>query len=140
VITENIVKSAKEYVLKIRKLKIRRRLLEKYDLNWLKIVCNKLTLLLRLPIFLFRFIFNAVLFFVIDTVTRKKIKDKGFWSTFYLVLGIILFPIFYLIEFFAVSWLIPGILLKLAFLFAIPFAGKIAFLWYILFRKTVGRL
>jgi hypothetical protein len=44
-----------------------------------------------------------------------------------------------LIEFFAVSWLIPGIWLKLAFLVALPFAGKLAFLWYILFRKTVGR-
>jgi hypothetical protein len=50
-----------------------------------------------------------------------------------------LFPIFYLIEFFAVSWLIPGVWLKIAFLVAMPFAGKAAFLWYILFRKTIGR-
>lgn len=139
-ITENIVKSAKEYVSKIRKLKIRSWLLEKSDLNWLKIVFSKLVLIIGLPIFLFGFIFNAAPFFIIDTVTRKKIKDKGFWSTFFLVLGIILFPIFYLIEFFAVSWLITGFWLKLAFLFAMPFAGKLAFLWYILFRKTVGRI
>ena len=139
-IAEDIVKSAKNYVSRIKKLKLRSWLLEKSDLNWLKIVINKLILLLGFPVFLFGFIFNAVPFFIIDSVTRKKIKDKGFWSTFYLVLGIILFPIFYLIEFFAVSWLIPGIWLKLAFLFAMPFAGKIAFLWYILFRKTVGRI
>lgn len=139
-ITENIVKSAKEYVSKIRKLKIRGWLLEKPELNWLKIVFNKLVLIIGLPIFLLGFIFNAAPFFIIDTVTRKKIKDKGFWSTFFLVLGIILFPIFYLIEFFAVSWLIPGFWLKLAFLIAMPFAGKLAFLWYILFRKTVGRI
>ena len=139
-ITENIVKSAKEYVSKIRKLKIRGWLLEKPELNWLKIVFNKLVLIIGLPIFLFGFIFNAAPFFIIDTVTRKKVKDKGFWSTFFLVLGIILFPIFYLIEFFAVSWLIPGFWLKLAFLIAMPFAGKLAFLWYILFRKTVGRI
>ena len=139
-ITENIVKSAKEYVSKIRKLKIRGWLLEKPELNWLKIVFNKLILIIGLPIFLLGFIFNAAPFFIIDTVTRKKIKDKGFWSTFFLVLGIILFPIFYLIEFFAVSWLIPGFWLKPAFLFALPFAGKLAFLWYILFRKTVGRI
>ncbi len=98
-ITEDIVKSAKNYVSKIKKLKLRSWLLEKSDLNWLKIVLNKLILLLGFPIFLFGFIFNAAPFFIIDSVTRKKIKDKGFWSTFYLVLGIILFPIFYLIEF-----------------------------------------
>lgn len=136
----NITDSTKQYVSGIRKLKIRSWLLEKPDLNWVKIGFNKLILLLGLPIFLFGFVFNAAPFFIIDTITRKKIKDKGFWSTFYLSLGIILFPIFYLIEFFAVSWLITGIWLKLAFLFAMPFAGKIAFLWYILFRKTIGRI
>jgi 1-acyl-sn-glycerol-3-phosphate acyltransferase len=138
--TEVIVKSVKEYISKIKEFKIRSWLLEKSELNWLKIALNKLILLLGLPIFLFGFIFNAAPFFIIDTITRKKIKDKGFWSTFYLVLGIVLFPIFYLIEFFAVSWLIPGFWLKLTFLFAMPFAGKIAFLWYILFRKTIGRI
>jgi hypothetical protein len=139
-IIESIAKSAKNYTSKIKKLKIRSWLLEKSDLNWLKIGFNKLILLMGLPIFLFGFIFNAAPFFIIDTITRKKIRDKGFWSTFFLSLGIILFPIFYLIEFFAVSWLIPGIWLKLAFLFSMPFAGKLAFLWYILFRKTVGRI
>ncbi|GAB1453780.1 hypothetical protein MASR2M47_38360 [Draconibacterium sp.] len=139
-VIENIVDSVKNYDSKIKKLKIRSRLLEKSDLNWLKIGFNILILLLGLPIFLFGFIFNAAPFFIIDTITRKKIKDKGFWSTFFLSLGIILFPIFYLLEFFAVSWLIPGVWLKLAFLLAMPFAGKIAFRWYILFRKTVGRI
>jgi 1-acyl-sn-glycerol-3-phosphate acyltransferase len=137
---ENIVDSVKNYDSKIKKLKIRSWLLEKSDLNWLKIGFNKLILLLGLPIFMFGFIFNAAPFFIIDTITRKKIRDKGFWSTFFLSLGIVLFPIFYLLEFFAVSWLIPGVWLKLAFLLAMPFAGKIAFRWYILFRKTVGRI
>ncbi len=139
-LTESIVELVKEHISKIKKLKIRSWLLEKSDLNWLKIGFNKLILLLGLPIFLFGFIFNSAPFFIIDTITRKKIKDKGFWSTFFLSLGIILFPIFYLIEFFAVSWLIPEIWLKLTVLVAMPFAGKIAFLWYILFRKTIGRI
>ena len=137
---ESVAESANKYVSKIKKIKIRCWLLENPKMNLLKIGFNKLVLLLGLPIFLFGFIFNAAPFFIIDTITRKKIKDKGFWSTFFLSLGIILFPIFYLIEFFAVSWLIPGIWLKLAFFLAMPFAGKIAFLWYILFRKTVGRI
>jgi len=45
-----------------------------------------------------------------------------------------------LIEFFAVSWLIPGFWLKTAFIISLPITGKVAFLWYILFRKTLGRV
>jgi hypothetical protein len=137
--TAKLVRQINEYVSKIKKLKIRNWLVEKPHQNLAKIAFNKLILILGLPLFLFGFIFNAIPFFTIDTITRKKIKDKGFWSTFFLALGIILFPIFYLIEFFAVSWLIPGIWLKLAFIVAMPLTGKGAFLWYILFRKTLGR-
>lgn len=138
-ITEKLVNEVNEYVLKIRKIKIRSWLLEKSYRNLATIGLDNLILIAGLPVFLFGFIFNAIPFFLIDTFTRKKIKDIAFWSTFFLVLGIILFPIFYLLEFFAVSWLIPGIWLKLAFIVALPFAGKLAFLWYILFRKTIGR-
>lgn len=137
--TEKLVQDVNNYATKIKKLKIRNWLIENPNLNLLKIGLNKLILILGLPIFLFGLIFNAIPFFAIDRITRKKIKDKGFWSTFFLVLGIIVFPIFYLIEFLAVSWLIPGIWLKLVFLVSMPIAGKVAFLWYILFRKTVGR-
>jgi len=137
--TAKLVKQGNEYVAKIKKFKIRSWLVENPQWNLAKIALNKLILIVGLPVFLFGFIFNAIPFFTIDTITRKKIKDKGFWSTFFLALGIILFPIFYLIEFFAVSWLIPGIWLKLAFLVAMPLTGKVAFLWYILFRKTLGR-
>jgi 1-acyl-sn-glycerol-3-phosphate acyltransferase len=138
--TEKLVQDVNNYVAKIKKLKIRNWLIENPNLNLLNIGLNKLILILGLPIFLFGFIFNAIPFVTIDAITRKKIKDKGFWSTFFLVLGIIVFPNFYLIEFFAVSWLIPGFWLKLVFLVAMPLAGKVAFLWYILFRKTVGRV
>jgi len=137
--TEKLVKQVNEYVSKIKKLKLRNWLLEKHHLNLFKTGVNNLILIAGLPVFLFGFIFNAIPFFTIDIITRKKIKDKGFWSTFFLALGIILFPIFYAIEFFAISWIIPGIWIKLAFLVAMPITGKVAFLWYIFFRKTVGR-
>jgi len=54
------------------------------------------------------------------------------------VSGIIVFPLFYLIELFAVSWLIPGIWLKITVLFLMPLTGKLAFKWYIVLRKTTG--
>jgi hypothetical protein len=55
------------------------------------------------------------------------------------VAGIVLFPVFYLLELLAVAWFIPGFWLKIAFLASLPFAGKIAFNWYVLLRKTIGR-
>jgi hypothetical protein len=104
------------------------------------IALNKLILLLGLPVFLYGFILNAIPFFTIDTIARKKVKDITFWSSFFLGLGIILFPIIYLIELLALAWLIPGLWLKLAFIISLPIAGKLAFKWYILMLKTIGRV
>ena len=138
-VIEKIINDTNNYISKLKKLKLRSWLLENPKFNWLSLGLNKIILLLGLPVFLFGFIFNVIPFVVIDKITRKKIKDIGFWSTFFLVLGLILFPVFYVIEFFAVSWMIPELWQKLLFLATLPFAGKLAFLWYILFRKTVGR-
>jgi hypothetical protein len=85
------------------------------------------------------FVFNAIPFFTIDKLVRAKIKDVAFWSTFSLLLGILLFPIVYILELWAVSGLIPFIWLQILFFISLPFIGKFAFNWYILFRKTWGR-
>ncbi len=137
-LAKSIVNEANDYISKIKKLKLRNWLLEKPDYNLMRLIINSLILIAGLPFFLFGFIFNALPFFIIDKITEKKLKDITFRSSFYLVLGILLFPVFYMIEFIAVSWLIPGFWLKLVFLVSLPFAGKVAFRWYILFRKTVG--
>ncbi len=105
----------------------------------LTVIFNLLLLLAGLPLFIYGFLFNFIPFFLIDRIVRKKVKDSSFWSTFFLVPGLVLFPLFYLIEFLAVAGLIPGVLLKIAFIVSLPFAGKLAFKWYILLRKTIGR-
>ena len=137
--TEQLVKQTKTFIHKIKKYKLRSWLVEKPNNNLLMIVLNKIVLLLGLPFFLYGFVLNAFPFFLIDIPVRKKVKDLAFWSTFFLVPGIVLFPVFYLLELWALSWLIPGIWLKIAFLISLPFAGKLAFNWYILLRKTIGR-
>ena len=135
-----IVELANEYESTIKRIKIRCWLANNPYLNFFKIIRNVLILFVGSPVFIFGFIFNAIPFFSIDTLVRKKIKDIAFWSTFSLVVGLLLFPIVYVLELMAVSWLIPGIWLKLAFIVSLPFAGKIAFKWYILLRKTIGRV
>ncbi|MDD4756824.1 MAG: hypothetical protein PHG29_12150, partial [Prolixibacteraceae bacterium] len=137
--TEELVNETNIFYDTIKKMRLRGWLLE--DKQHLKgALFNILILIAGFPLFLFGFIFNAVPFFLTDKIVRKKVKDESFWSTFFLGAGIILFPLFYMIEFFALSWLISGLWIKLAFLIAMPFAGKLAFKWYIVYRKTSGRL
>ena len=136
---KELVEKSGRYKRLIKKHHLRSWLVEKPENNTIKIVINKLIMLVSLPIFIFGFVFNAIPFFGIDTLIRKKVKDFAFWSTFFLVLGLIVFPIFYLIELAIVSSLLPGIWLKLAFLISLPFAGKLAFRWYIILLKTIGR-
>ena len=136
---ENLSAEVKNYNRLVKSKGLRNWLVENPEYNFWKLGLNKLVLFLGLPVFLFGFIFNAIPFFVIDTITRKKLKDFAFWSTFYLSLSLILFPLVYLLELWAVSSLLPGIELKLLFVACLPLAGKLAFRWYILFRKTWGR-
>ncbi len=138
-VTEKVIEKAKAFNSFLHHKKLRTWLIEDPRNNLLKIGLNLLILLVGLPVFIYGFLFNAIPFFAIDTINRKKIKDRAFWSTFALGLGLVVFPIVYLFELLAVASLLPGIWLKLAFLASLPFAGKLAFKWYILFRKTAGR-
>lgn len=134
-----LIETVKKYSWLLKKHHLRNWLVGNPKHNFWKIARNKLILIVGLPLFVYGFVLNAVPFFTIDILVRKKIKDVAFWSTFSLLLGLILFPLVYLIELWALSGLLPGPWLKLVFLFSLPFIGKLAFFWYILFRKTSGR-
>lgn len=137
--TAELVNAVNQFHSTLNRIKIHSWLLENPYNNFLKFLLNQLILLLGLPIFVFGFMFNAVPFFGIDAAVRIEVKDKAFWSTFFLVLGLVVFPLIYAAELIAVSGFLPGIWLKLLFLISLPLSGKIAFNWFILFRKTVGR-
>lgn len=137
--TKELISQLKEYLENLKKYKLRSWVVEKRKGNFLKIIGSLLLLLLGLPVFIYGFLLNAIPFFTIDRLIRKKVKDWTFWSSFFLVAGILLFPFVYLIEFFAFGWLLPSFWLKLLFLVSMPLAGKLAFKWYILLRKITGR-
>src|SRR5690606_28571820 len=99
---------------------------------------NLLLLLTGLPLFIYGFLFNALPFYFIDRFIRNKVKDKSFWSSFFLVTGITLFPVYYLIILIPLTFIISNFWISVLIIFSLPFAGKIAFNWYILFRKTSG--
>lgn len=138
--TEKLILQLKEYQRKIKEQKLRSWVIENKKNNFLKIVGSGLLLLIGLPVFIYGFLLNAIPFFTIDGLIRRKVKDWTFWSSFFLVAGIILFPVVYLLELIALGWLLPSVWLKLLFLISLPFTGKIAFNWYILLRKITGRI
>ncbi len=137
--TEKLAELADNYTGTLKNFKLRNWLINNNKNQFPGILINLLLLLTGFPLFIYGFIFNAIPFFLIDRIIRKKVKDKSFWSTFFFVPGLILFPAFYLLQLLAVSWLISGLWLKIFFLASLPFTGKIAFNWYILLRKTIGR-
>ncbi len=138
-ILSELIQQTKSFNTLVRKHKLRSWLVEKPENNLFIIMGNKLFLLLLLPAFLCGFLFNAIPFFTTDILIRKKIKDRAFWSTFSLGSGIVFFPIVYLLQLWAVSFILPNIWLMLLVLIAMPISGKIAFRWYILGLKTWGR-
>lgn len=135
---ENIVSEVRNYLAALKKHKLRSWVVENRKTNFIKTVGIKILLIIGLPVFLYGFLLNAIPFFTIDRLIRKKVKDWTFWSSFFLVSGILLFPLVYIFEFLSLAWLIPGIRLKFLFFLSMPFAGKLAFKWYILFRKFAG--
>ena len=106
----------------------------------MKLASGLLLLVAGFPLFVYGFIFNALPFFIIDRTIRSRVKDITFWSTFFLLSGIILFPLYYLILLAVLSPLLTGFWIKLLFLVSLPLTGKVAFNWYLLMRKTIRRL
>lgn len=137
--TEQFVETARTYGQLLKKHRLKSRLLLN-DFNYLpRLLGQALLLTAGFPIFLFGLLFNGLPFFSIDWFVRTKIKDRAFWSSVILVLALILFPLFYLLELWAVAPWIPG-WWRLVFVASLPFAGKLAFNWYILWRKAMGTL
>ncbi len=90
--------------------------------------------LICLPVFFFGLLFNAIPYFVPRLFFTRKLKDKAFVSSFNFALGLVLFPLFYLIEF-GLTWTFSGSLAaSLVTLVLMPFAGKLAFNLLLLYK------
>ncbi len=144
-------KNSKDRILKLNELCVKFNN-ELKDLNFrIKDISRKpdkisvlllkcLALFLTLPVFIFGFLFNILPFFS-PVFTRKAIKIKfpGFFSSVHYVVGLLTFPLFYLLEIiivlciFTLPWWIGFFLIPVFY-----FSGKFAFYgWYKVFRKII---
>jgi len=137
---EKLFTAVRSYYSKLDEFQIRSWLIENPFLNLTKIIFNNILMLLTLPLFLAGFILNGIPFLAITYFNKKKVSDVAFWSSFSLVLGIILFPLYYILFFLIFGWFIPGgFWVNLGLFLAAPFLLKLSFKWVVLFLKTVGR-
>jgi 1-acyl-sn-glycerol-3-phosphate acyltransferase len=154
-IAENLVKMEVEEPEKVEKLdkicanyrelkaetKLTTATIEK-PFNLFTLIAQKLLLLVTLPLFATGFLLNFIPFFLPGIIRKKMgVKYDGFFSSFDFVLGIIAFPIFYLIQtilfavFTSFAWWIVLIFAVLQFIL-----GKMAFCWTKSTKKYVNKL
>jgi 1-acyl-sn-glycerol-3-phosphate acyltransferase len=95
--------------------------------SFLHLILQSIAALLSLPIFVVGFVFNFIPYFIPRLFITNKLKDNAFISTFNFAVGLVLFPVFYLIESGLILVLSGSVLAAITSLICMPFAGKIAF-------------
>jgi hypothetical protein len=83
--------------------------------------------LLTLPLFIVGFVFNALPFFIPRLFITNKLKDKAFISSFNFAVGLVLFPVFYLVESGLILIFSGSVTAALMSLIFMPFIGKFAY-------------
>ncbi len=127
-IFEQIIKQTGNYFSEIGKAGIMDgQLNQAIKASFPKLLVQFIGALLSLPVFIFGFLFNAIPFYIPRLFLTRKVKDPAFLSTFNFAAGLILFPLFYLIEA-CLVFLFSGSLMMALMVFALePFAGKYAY-------------
>jgi len=106
----------------------------KYSYNW----SDGLTLIWTFPIFVLGFVLNFLPFFIPEFIRKDilKVKDIGFFSSLHFGLGMLTFPIFYILQTLVFSWISSvAWWWLLLFLLSQYTLGKGALRWYKTFTK-----
>ncbi len=103
---------------------------------------NSLLLTISFPFALVGFVLNAVPFFAPEWIRKlMKVEFEGFFSSIQFVLGLILFPIFYLAQSFLICNLLSVTLLYTPFLLVTHLiSGILYFKYYSTFKCTIASI
>jgi len=94
--------------------------------SWINFWGSLVAAILSMPIFVLGFIFNAVPFYFPRKILRRKVKNITFLSTFNFGAGLVIFPLFYLIEAALLLALTHSWIISIPAFILMPFAGKFA--------------
>ncbi len=102
--------------------------------KWSFIFIKLIGAVCTLPLFAFGFAFNAIPFIIPRTILHRKVKNITFLSTFNFVVGLVAFPLFYLIAAFLIFKLVDSVPIASMALITMPFVGKIAYQLFVFYR------
>jgi len=127
----------KEYQSGLKKARLRDWVLGRGKYTWAELILSSLIKLALFPVFIFGFVNNYLPYWFTERRT-KNIKDPQFHSSFKFVIGMIAFPVWYLV--------IAGILvftslllwLKLLYILLLPVTGLFAFHYFIRMKKFMA--
>jgi 1-acyl-sn-glycerol-3-phosphate acyltransferase len=124
----------KKYLDGVTELGLRDWLFKKNRYSYLILLPLSLGLLITFPFFLYGLI-NNIIPYRIPLLVTKKFKDPQFHSTVKFIVGLVIFPIWYLILF-IIAWIFvePG-WIKWIYLVSLLPAGLFAHVWFIWLKK-----
>ncbi len=93
--------------------------------------------LISLPVFAIGFLFNILPYYIPRTMVMRKVKDKAFISSFNFVLGLIIYPFYYLILYFVVLQPRYPMRISLIFIILLPFLGKAAYALFQFYKSVI---
>jgi 1-acyl-sn-glycerol-3-phosphate acyltransferase len=127
-----------DYQLALKQLGLRDWVLRKEKYSLLRLLLDALLKLIALPVFIAGFINNFVPYRFTES-KEKQIKDSQFRSSFKFVIGMIVFPIWYLVFGGLICFLPVPAWTKLVYILLLPATGLLAFHYYIGLKKLKSR-
>ena len=124
----------REYMEGVDKFRMRDWVFSRPSYSLPVLILADLGMLLMLPVFLYGAITNYFPYWLPAKISGK-LKDLQFHSTVKFVLGMLLFPVYYLILFIPVWIFAEPAWIKWAFLGSLPLTGLFAHTWFLWFKK-----
>ena len=128
-----------DYQESVRKEGLRDWVIRKQPFSMPGMILSVFIKLLLLPVFLFGFLNNWLPYWFTGSRV-KNIKDTQFHSSFKYVIGMIAFPIWYLILAVTAAFLGAPAWAVLLYVLLLPVTGLAAFHYYISFRKLLAKI
>jgi hypothetical protein len=136
---ETLEEKVKEYDKGLKKHHLRDWVLSKKPLNFKAAIVRSTAFLVLLPLFIFGYIHNIIPYkFTASRV--KNIKDPQFHSSFKFVIGMIAFPLIYILFAILVSLTGLPLIFKILYIILMPVAGLLSFHYYLEIRKFFSRV
>ncbi|MDP4238792.1 MAG: 1-acyl-sn-glycerol-3-phosphate acyltransferase [Bacteroidota bacterium] len=130
-----------EYKANLVKLNLHSWVFDKKPFNYLRLVATSLLLTVTFPVFIVGFSLNMLPFFLPDVIRKiMKLNLPGGLSSFRFGLGMLTFPVFYILQGILIYKKIQGYLWYLIIIIpAQYFLGKLTFQWYRNYKKLLAR-